>query len=581
MILLNHLPFYLFSFLFSNVLYISFISIFSWIDFSKFFYLIQTLLFFISVIFLRRWKKLFEIEKQPYFYLLIPYLLIIFLRLPIYTKVHDDLTYYLVAGEYTKNIWTNSHIFPTYAIYLYNSLHLFYNYFINIVGLRITLFISMFILSIWMVSLNLRIKKLLKTEFQKKILDFFFISFPFWPHLMAIHGTFMADFFSLVFLTEAFYQFINKNKDKTFAFIALIIGGLVKQSSVFYVLPVFAYWILKNLRKVDYKVFLPLIVLFSSYFIRLYFEIGNPLMGWLFNNIFKSPVAANGVGLEFHLPFGGENTWQKLIWPLTAQFSPRFAEGFVSRYAKYYFFIFLAFIYLYFFVRVILKRKIVDLLVFFSFVFWIFHTGYARWVIPLISISWILMISDLSFIKIKLAKKSLLPIYLNVIILSLSSIKTDFGWRPYHNPPFFKQNYFAGWKQVGKDRFSDIKKEFAGEFDNIEVVSPIRSEKAYFYAFMGSLYGKKVIQSVNDLNYYLNLLHSDKISPSFKKRLQSILEAKKVLLVLDTIVTPEAVIKESMFYQNYNCQKIGYFKEISQIQNASFSTIVKYRCVKN
>ncbi len=581
MILLNNLPFYLFSFLFSNILYISFISIFYWIDFSKFFYLMQTLLFFISVIFLKRWKKLFEIEKQPYFYLLIPYLLIIFLRLPIYTKVHDDLTYYLVAGEYTKNIWTNPHIFPTYAIYWYNSLHLFYNYFINIVGLRITLFISMFVLSIWMVSLNLRIKKLLKTEFQKKLLDFFFISFPFWPHLMAIHGSFMADFFSLVFLTEAFYQFINKDKDKTFTFIVFIISGLVKQSSVFYVLPVLIYLILINLKNFKYRIIIPLMILFSSYFIRLYFEIGNPLMGWMFNNFFKSPIAGSNVGLEMPLPFGGKNLFEKIIWPFIAQFSPGFAEGFVSKYAKYYFFIFLAIPYLFFIFKMILKRKIIYFFIVFSFLFWSFHIGYARWVIPLIAISWILMIKDLSFINLKFSKKFLFYAYILVIFLSLSSIKTDFGWRPYYNLAFFKQNYLDGWKQIGRDRFENIKKEFINEFNNIDLISPVRSEKAYFYAFMGSLYGKKVIQSTDNIDYYLNLLKSEKISQNFKNRLENILNSKKVLLVIDTLSNPEEQVFNSMFYKYYQCKKIGNFKDIPQIQNSSFSTIQKYLCLKN
>ena len=588
MFFLNNLPYFLFSFIMANCFYISLISTFSLFnifpnfDFYQYFYLIQTGLFIFTLIIFKRYRKNFLVnyyQLSSVLYLFIPYLIIIILRWPIYTKVHDDLTYYLVAGEYTKNLWTNPHVFPTYAIYLYNSLPLYYHSLIEFLGLRLTLLISMLSLSIWMVSLNLRFKKLVKNRFQKYLLDFFFISFPFWPHLMAIHGMFMADFFSLVFILEAFYQFISKNNDKTFAFISLVIAGLVKQSSIFFVIPVFLYLIIKNFKKINWVKALLFIFIILTYFIRLYFEVGNPLLGGLFNSIFKSPITSSEGSFGLGIPFGGKNFWQKLSWPIIAQVMPGFAEGFVSKPAKYYFTIFLAIPYLFLWLNIFWEKSFLAIVVLFSLLFWSFYIGYARWVIPLIAISWIYMITQLDAIKkIKLNKVSLRILYFIVIIISLTSIKTDFGWRPYHNLPFFKQLYIEGWQLVGHDRWVDIKKDFQGEFDGYEVVSPVRSEKAFFYSYIGYLYGLKIIHSMPK-GYYERLLSSPKISKSFKEKIKNLLAAKKILLVVDTMSVQEDYVKESFIYQKYHCHRIGNFHDIKTIQFSSFSTIVKYKCL--
>ena len=582
MFILNNIPYLLFSAILGNIFYISFISIFSWIDFYWYFYYLQLLFFILAFFIFKKYKKLFVVEKANYFYLLFPYLLIIFLRLPIYTKVHDDLTYYLVAGEYTKNLWTNPHFLPTYAIYFYNALPLFYHTLVNFLGLRIALFISMFTLSIWMVSLNLRFKKLLKTKTQRYLADFFFISFPFWPHLMAIHGSFMTDFFSLVFILEAFYQFINKEKDKTFALISFIVAGLVKQSSIFYVVPVFLYLILNGLRKINWLKFFLFFAIFFTFFFTLYLETGNPLFAGLFktplDKLFKSPIEPM-VGTNLSL-FGGKNFFYKFTWPLIAQFSPNFAEGFVSKWAKIFFTPHLALPYLFSLIFFFKKRDLLSLLLFISFIFWSFHIGYARYVIPLIAIAWVYLIIKFDFDWLKRIKRPITYfLYLLIIVLSLSSIKSDFGWRPYHYLPFFKQLYLNGWQLVFKDRYADIKKEFLGEFNDFDRIAIVRGEKAYFYGFIGSSYGLKLIEAHN-LDFYKKVLSSN-FSWHLKNNLKKFLESKKILLIVDTMSVPEEYVKDNYFYKNYQCKKIGNTPEIKSIQFASFSSIKKYACIKN
>ncbi len=601
MFLINNLPFLFFSLILTSIFYISLISVFFWIDVKPYSYLLSFILFIFAFCLMKRFKPAFETEKSgPWLYLLLPYLLIIGLRFPIYPRVYDDIAYYLVAGEYTKNFWTNPHIFPTYAIYWYNALPLYYSFLIELIGLRLTFLLTFLFSAFWMISLNLRFKKLVKSKTSLLFLDFFFISFPFWPYLMVTHGTFMADFVSLVFVLEVFYQFVKAGKDKTFAFIALTAAVLVKHSSPFYVLPVFAYLLITNFKKFNYWIVVPFFTFISSYFIRLYYEIGNPFFGSLFNNFFKSPIAPINTGLNLNLPFGGLDFYQKLFWPLIAQFSGAFAEGFVSDYARYYFFLFLAFPYIFYFQRILrkpsylltkTKKTIFELILLSSFTFWSFHTGFARWVIPLMAVAWLTLILNDEFRFLHLDFKKPQPKviyylwYFLILALSLTSLKSDLGWRPYDNLPLFKQLYFQGWQLVGQDRLFDIKKEFADEFAGLqdyEVVAVIRhfSEAGYFYAYMASFYGKKIITSVHNISYYENLLKSNQISANFKEKLRKILQTDKILLVMDSKVDSESLVKNSFVYKTYQCERIGNFQDIKTIQLSQFKRIVKYGCVK-
>lgn len=91
------------------------------------------------------------------------------------------------------------------------------------------------------------------------------------------------------------------------------------------------------------------------------------------------------------------------------------------------------------------------------------------------------MIVDLKIkTKIKLQRNFKLILYFTVLLFFLSSIKTDFGWRPYHNFPFLKQLYLEGWKLILKDRYSDIKKEFKDEFVNFESIAIFFRKKPIF-----------------------------------------------------------------------------------------------------
>lgn len=124
---------------------------------------------------------------------------------------------------------------------------------------------------------------------------------------MAIHGTFTTDFFSLVFILEAFYQFINKEKDKTFAFISFIVAELVKQSSIFYVIPVFLYLIFKNFKNIKWKTILVFLLFASSFFYKLYREVSNPLPVCFFNFLFNSPLCVSKDSFVLDTRFGGIN----------------------------------------------------------------------------------------------------------------------------------------------------------------------------------------------------------------------------------------------------------------------------------
>ncbi|MCS7093318.1 MAG: hypothetical protein NZL96_02735 [Patescibacteria group bacterium] len=122
--------------------------------------------------------------------------------------------------------------------------------------------------------------------------------------------------------------------------------------------------------------------------------------------------------------------------------------------------------------------------------------------------------------------------------LSLSSIKTEFGWRPYHNPPFFAELYREGWRLVGKDKYRDIKEEFDNEVKNKRTIGIVYGEKTYFYRLMANFFGTKPV-SVDHLADSQRFLGSPKVSFRLKTRLKKFLNKDKVTLIFDTLNVPE------------------------------------------
>lgn len=145
-------------------------------------------------------------------------------------------------------------------------------------------------------------------------------------------GTYYIDNFSLVFLIEIIYTIffekdILKNRFKVY-YISLIIGIIVgvKVSNAALLIPMFVYFMIKNIRDFkylkfyDYIIAIILVILpFGVYAVDNYIQTGNIVYPY-YNNIFKSEYFMES---SWHdTKFGGNSLKEKILWPFYALVSP-------------------------------------------------------------------------------------------------------------------------------------------------------------------------------------------------------------------------------------------------------------------
>jgi hypothetical protein len=560
-----------------------------------FFQFIHVLSFITTLFLFKNFSTTFEISSKKRGWILV--LLFIFIiptliRFPLYFPLYDDLSFHIPVGTYAGNYWFDKNYMPMGILnYLYPLAQLVYQPFIDFFGLRLTLLITSFSMTVWFYSLTLRFTDL--NQF-KKINKYFllgaFIYMFFYPYLMTTQVSFSVDFIALLFALEAFYQFISlKIKNKTLSLFLFFISFFLKESTGIFLLPltIFVFFSVWS-KKINWKLIIILLGFVSIYFIRCFFETGNPLF-FLYNGIFKSPIFPIG---NFRDPiFGALNIKQVLLWPFIGPFTERFGQGWVPQYLKIFYVLFLPFPLVLSLLIIFLKKKWMFFIIPVTYYLWAYMSGYSRYLIPFTSIFLIWVIMEIKipnfYVKNIFIKICFIIISVIFVFFCLTSIQTDYGWRRY---PLFKifgrkartftsfvEGYKAGLKLIGKDKPKIMAEKYSDQFSGYEAVIPLRRGQATFYSYLGYLNGLDVIEAVSN-DIYKNVSNSAKISQRLKNNLKNINNSEKILFVY--AIQLESIAKDTYVYSHFACKKLGKGVGITEFQSDYINRIVRLSCIK-
>lgn len=498
------------------------------------------------------WSKLLPFAAYP---------LILLLRFPLIYPTYDDLAVHFVWGDYANRMWQNSNFLPLeFLNYFYLPYDMNYTPFLYTVGVRLTVALFFVVTTVWLASLFLRFRQLLSSNVQKWALSLLFALLPFIPHMMAIQGTLMLEYFTLPFVLEALYQVKRPGRDRTMAAIAITVAVIVKQSHALFVILPLGYLLLREWRRV--KWYLPSIIaaIAGGYFVRLWLETGNPL-GGLFNAVFKSPLYPL---VNFTQPlFGPESVWESLVWPVIGQFSERYAEGIVSPFAKIVFAPIPILGYLGAIALMIKKRSILFGLVGLSYLLWAQLVGYARYYLALNALSGVLLVIELGkytppgWLR---STKLRTGVLLGLMVLSLSSLKTDFSWRPnlsVRTPSanaYYLGKYREGLALVAKDTVVNMARAQAELFAGYDGVVTVYRGPATMLSYLGYLNEKRVAVAVTP-ERYREVIVSKRVSSRLKDNLAMSMRERRVLMIVDNSYKPYMTEWEND--RHYACRELG------------------------
>lgn len=555
------------------------------------------ILSFVGILFwLKRFRDNFEIPSKKLGWMLI--LLFIFLlptliRFPLYFPLYDDLSFHIPAAAYAGSYWFDkNYMAMSFLNYLYPLPQLVYSPLINWFGMRLTLLITSGVMAIWFFSLALRFIDLkVFSGIKKYILLAVFIYIFFYPYLMTTQVSFSVDFIALLFALEAFYQFISiKVKDKTLSLVLFLISFFLKESTGIFLLPltILVFFSVRK-KKINWKLLTLLLGLVSFYFIRCFYETGNPL-GFLYNGIFKSPIYTLSNFKD--TLFGPLNNKEILLWPIIGPFTERFGQGWVPHYLKIFFGLFLPIpLILSFFVAI--KEKKWQLLVIpITYYFWSYMSGYSRYLIPFTAVFWIWIVAEMKVadfsVKNLYVKISLSAISIIFLLFCLTSIQTDYGWRPYpfarvYGQPsgsvrYYLKTYIEGLFLIGQDRPVEMAKRYKNDFKDFDIVVPFWRGQVAFYAYLGYLNGLKIIDAV-DNETFNTVVNSHLLSNHLKENLKQINTAKKILFVFEK--NSQQYTKNTYIYKNFNCKKLENALPTPVFQNYYyFNETQRFSCTK-
>lgn len=582
---LNLIPFLFFCLSVSNIVYLSLISLFHGALLSSTLVILTRLgCLAITYLFASKYRLYFETKTAKYTWIvMIPYLVIMMIRLPLVYPTYDDLAAHIMWGDYANNLWNIKGFMPmNFLNYFYLPLDMNYTLFLNLIGLRATIWLFYTIVSIWFVSLYSRFIALTTSKLKQTLLTGLFVIIPFIPHLVAVIGTLMGDYASLIFCLEALYLFLRKGKDKTFALIMMITAILMKQSNSVFIAPVLLYYSVINRKAIKWSYPILYMLWAAIFFVRLYLETGNPLSG-LFNGVFQSSLY--GLSSFRQTLFGPESWWQTLIWPITGQFSERYAEGIVSTPAKIFYSFMPIVAYLSSIFLMIKKRSWKYALLVLTYLLWSHLVGYARYYIALNLMSLIVLIFEIpsrmdKYFKLK---PSQLPwLFLGFMLLAMTSFKTDFSWRP--NPSlatpganrYYLGEYFTGLSLLTKDTLPKMAKEYRDVFAPYQAVFSLYRGPVTYVAYMGHLQGLPVYDGIS-IDQHQQIMADEKISPEIKNQLKESMDYARVILLVDE--SSAKYVHSLELFNRYRCSLIGPAKRDRYLQRESYFTgTLMYDC---
>lgn len=581
-------PALLISLTFSNILWIGVYSIFPWV--ANYFF-IQFAIYLISISF--SFKYFFKtvsvnFKVLPLHYVLLVILLLFsLLRSPMIYPTYDDFVSHYLSGTLAYSLWDNYNFMPlSGSTYLPPFYDMNYSFFLNNIGIRATILLFDSLLSIWLVSLLSRFHSITTSKTQQIVLFVIFISAFFYPHLSATHGTLMTDYVAMVIGIETIYLLAYGKNTATLGVIMAIMTLMIKQSTGIFLIPIFIYYTLKNIRVIKWREVFFVVFVSSIYFIKLWMITGNPLFG-LFNSIFRSSLYSISSNDFKNTLFGPINAIQTLLWPVIAQYTNRYGEGIVALFPKIFFSWvsicgYIGSIYL-----VIRHRSLKYLSIFIAYIFWSILAGYSRYYTSLNPIALIIMSMD---IKVKYPKveraisKYKLYIVGSIIIFSLSSIKTDFSWRPYpsfRTPAsnvYFLSKYSEGLGLLFQDTLPALSSEVEPVFRNFDAVVVAFRGQSTMLGFLASKLDLPVYNGIT--NIQLNDIISDtKVSGIIKRNLVTMKTHKNIILLVDEEYKES--ISSLTLMSDYHCSDPIKSPISKYLQREYFYTnVLTYNCTK-
>jgi len=462
-------------------------------------------------------------------------------------------------GDYANRMWQGVNFMPLgFGQYFYLPYDMNYTPFLYTIGMRLTVWLFYGFTTIWLMSLYLRCRAVCKNNLQKFLLSLLFIIIPFIPHMMAIQGTLMLEYFTLPIILEAIYLTISKNKDKTLFALVAFLAVLIKQSQAIFVGLPLLYLLWKSRKNISWARIGPTAIVASIFFVRLFFETGSPLPG-LYNGVFRSPLYPLN---NFSQPlFGPQNWWQTLLWPVIGQLGERYAEGIVSATAKIFFAPVSALPYIMALYLAIWRRKMLWALVVASYLLWSHLVGYARYYLPLNILSLLLLVVyEVPKLKLRLSSKVSYVLLMLVAVFSMSSIKTDFSWRPAPSIAtpsanfYFSDKYKEGLHNIGVDNLINEANFYQKLFAPYEAVLTVYRGPSTMLSYMGYLNGLPVYIALTP-DEFSDIVSSNKIPLKIKQNLLRSKNYQKVLMVVDNTYLPYMTEWETDLV--YNCHKLG------------------------
>lgn len=537
------------------------------------------------------WKmrQQFEVKSSDGWWWLLPAWLIFLARFPIVYPASDDLYLHAVVGDYANRLWNGDWFKPmSFGTYGYPLPQMIYTPFLYLVGYRLTILLVSSWLWLWYTSICLRFRELVTGREKKWLLSLVFVYMFFVPHLTATHGTLMIDFMALVFVLEAAYQ-ILKNEEKTLGLVLGIGAMLLKQSTGIFVLPFLAYMALRCWRKINWWWVAVSGGVLGLFFVRLYLETGNPIIGF-FNSYFKSSLYETFSLSGVSGGFGPKNNWVELLgWPIFGQFTDHYGEGWVSWPEKIWFSLAVAGPYLVTIIMLVKRRW--DYLPFFlGYLLWSKLFGYARYHVPLslLTLTYFLISEP---IRLRLGQVKTYLVGGATVLGCLLAWQTDFAWRPtpyarvyggtMTSLDYYLSTYRTGISLTGEDTMPKMRDFYADEFAGYDAVMPTYRGWGVYYAYLGYLNGLRVVEGIDRVSYQ-QIVADSRVSQRIKRNLDWT-GLKTIMLVVDK--SKQEIISEHMdrleISRDYDCSKLKTDAKSFFFQTSDyFSSLIRYKCVR-
>lgn len=587
----NYLPFIFICYIFSSLILINLIALIKETELIKeYLIFIHLSIFIISIFFLRKLKKVIFREKINLsifnFSLLFLGLIIVIYRSIIYFHAIDDFVHHMITGYYAYDIWVTKNFFATPTVYWFPLMQISFYPLLEFIGIRLTLFFLNLIQLIWFLNLNYRFNIKINKSKSFFYVNLFFIFLYFLPELIITHGTFMSDFYTVLFALETFY-FFYFSKDKIFAYILAFITILTKQSTGFFTLPILIYLSFKNLKNINKKQILFLFLIISSfYFFRSYIELRNPL-GLLYNNIFKSPLGDYITPKQADSRFGPLNLIELFYWPFLRYFTSRNIEFLTLNKFTFLVYPLFTFIpYTYGIIKSFKTKKFIYFLFTISFFIWGWISGNGRYQIAMTSLMWIFILKEEfknnSFNNILLS--NIILIFFS--LLFFSTIWNDYAWRPFILNKFFPpkvNSYFLNltkesFKYIGKDRYIDFFNSLKKNPINYDAIILYNRGVQTYYAFLLNKYLDIPIYNFIEKNKESEIFKNrNKVSKNIINSLEILKNKKRILFLSNKDFYPTE--QKSWLFKKYNCNLLERDKLVPQFLHENyFNYVVEYNC---